>query len=196
MAPYGFAITKKVTWRGIAEEFSNVYHYDAPAGVLDSALESVADGIVTEEKKVHTSAVTFVRARVWGPTDQGPGPSETRVIKDLSGAGNMLAGGDYIYMEAAVVVQWYIGRSSLTGRKRFLRKFIHSMALPSSTTGRLGDVAIGSANKTVYTTYGNAVKTLTVGAVGFDLCTPDGDHLPLGTSPQILDYLHVRQFKQ
>lgn len=195
LAPYAVAITKSLSWHGRTEQFANVYHYDfGVGGPSEAESGALIDALVVEEKKVYTSGVTFVNGRVWGPTDQGPAQSETRFIKDLSGAGTMLANSP-IYRECAIVVQLYLGRATGTGRKRFLRKYIRSTALPASSSGQFGDTPIGTANKAVYVTYGNAIKTLNVGTGNVDICAPDGDHLPLGTSPTVLDYLTMHQFR-
>lgn len=196
MAPYGFSVTKKMTWRG-TEEFSNVYHYDCGAGVSDSTLEAFLDAIVAAEKTVHTSQVTFVSGRVWGPTGQGAQVSETRVVKDYTGTGTLIAAASAVmYREATVLVEWYIGRAPGTGRKRILKKFLHACGLPSSSSGIWGDVTIGQNNKDPFITWGNTIKTLNAGVSGADLCTEDGTHLPTGTNPTVNDYLRIRQFKQ
>jgi hypothetical protein len=198
MAPYAVSLTKKITWRGKDEQFSNVYHYDLSTVInTESGWDALINAIKNLEDDVHSSAVTYQQARVWGPTNQGPAASETRRILDLSGTGQMTVA-TRIYAEAAVVVQFYLGRNPATGRKRFLRKFFHSQGVPSSTSV---DVSTGvgpltSADKTLYVNTMNSLKTLTVGGFSHDICAPNGDHLPLNTSPQVLDHLHIRQFKQ
>jgi hypothetical protein len=184
------------TFRGLPEEFSNLFHYDAPTLPTDTELSDILDQLVTQLKTVHSPLVTFVRGRVWGPTDQGPAASETRVIKDYSGVGSMATAGGAIYKECTVLVEWYLGRAPITGRKRILKKFIHCESLPGSSAGARGEQAIGSGNKTPFITFGNAVKNLSSGGRAFPICAPNGDHLPLATDPTVNDYLRVRQFKQ
>lgn len=198
MAPYAVSITKRITWRGTTEQFSNVYHYDTSSPITtDSGWQSLVDQIVAIEKTIHYNVVTFVTSRVWGPTNAGPAASETRLIYDLSGTGS--GSGGRIYAESAVVCQFFLGRASGTGRKRFLRKYYHSQFLPTSAAGSdptLGIASIAAGDKTPFTTAMNNLKTITVGGSGNDLCTPSGGHLPVGSTPQILDHLHIRQFKQ
>ena len=125
MAPYAVSITKRITWRGSTEQFSNVYHYDTSSPITtDSGWQNLVDQIVALEKPVHYNVVTFVTSRVWGPTNAGPAASETRLIYDLTGTGT--GSGGRLYAEACVVAQFFLGRATGSGRKRFLRKYIHS----------------------------------------------------------------------
>lgn len=195
MAPYGFSVVKQIAWRGGTHQFSNVYHYDAPAGVNDNDLEQALDAIVVQDKKVHPSSVTYVNGRVWGPTNQGPAASITRVVKDLSGVGTMVAAGSGIYKECAFLVEWYMGRIGAGGRKVWLRKYYHSQNMPASNTGALGDVAITQANKDPLIAVANALKNLVQVDGTYALCSPGGTHLPLDTSPTVDDYLRTRQFR-
>lgn len=195
MAPYGFQIVKSVTWRGEEEEFGNVYHYDL-AGIL-SSYSSIVDAIVAIEKPAFGTNVTFKSARVWGPTDSGPEAAVTELVKDLSGLGTQ-AGTAVIPMEETLVVQWYLGRSPTTQRKRFLRKYLHicKASTTDQTTGGMGNTAISSNLTTLGTTYGDGVKNLTVGGQNIPICAWNGDHLPVGTTTQVLPYMHTRQFRR
>jgi hypothetical protein len=53
-----------------------------------------------------------------------------------------------------------------------------------------------TADLAPFVTYANAIKTLSVGAVQLDLCTPQGDHLPNATTANILNRMHIRQLHQ
>lgn len=194
MAPYAFAITKKVTWRGAVELFSNVYRYDGSPGGDD--VNDILDTLKAAEVLVHSPDVTFVQGRAWGPTNQGPAASETLLIKDFSGTGQLVPSGGKVYKELAVVVNFYLGRSPTTGRKRILRKYIHSCARPSSGATAGGDDLLTTADKQPFLDFANDVKNIQTGTEEWNLCAPDGDHLPLGTVPTILDRMHIRQFKQ
>lgn len=198
MAPYGIQISKQITFRGVSELFANIYHYDTGAIIdTDSGWDSLIDQIVAIEKTVYGSAVAYKEGRVFGPTNQGVAANQMRRVKDLTGNGTLVGGGN-LFAEAAVVCSFYIGRNPATGRKRFLRKFYRSQLLPSSSGGDVlgGRLPLTAADKLPYTTAMNNLKTITVGASANDLCTPQGDHLPLGSSPTILDFVHSRQLKQ
>jgi hypothetical protein len=122
-------------WRGQKQEFSNVYHLaTVPAQTfLD---EGVIDEVVRLEKTIHSTAVTFVRGRTWGPTESGdPLVSVTRTIKDVTGAG-AAADSTGMYMEAAILVTWPLGRYGSKNRPQYLRKWYHTRsALGHNTDG-------------------------------------------------------------
>lgn len=197
MAPFGVSITKKVTWRGHEEQFSNVYHYDTSTPInTDSGWDSLIDQIVAAEKALFSNVVTWVNARVWGPTNGTKAESVTQRVKDLTGVGSITVATAIPY-EFTLVGQFYMGRNAGTQRKTFLRKYYHACCLQASssnTPASLGNGALAAGDKTPVTTLMNAVKQITVGGFQNDLCKPSGQHIPAGTSPVILDHLHVRQF--
>lgn len=196
MGVYAVSVTKSITWRGREEFFSNVYHYDVGLNTLQGDLENLTDAVVAQDRRFHNGAAAYKQARCWGPTGQGQAASVTRVIKDLTGFGTLAGVGGDIYKEASVVVQWYLGRIGAGGRKVWLRKFFHSLRLPASGAGALGDVSIGASNKAPFITAGDDLKNLTVPFGSASLCTRTGVHMPIGTSTEVLDQLHIRQFKQ
>jgi hypothetical protein len=196
VATFAFSVTKSITWRGVDEFFSNVYHYDVGTNTLQGDLQNVLDAVVTNDKKAHAGSVAYRSARCWGPTGQGQAASVTRIIQDLSGFGTMAGVGGDIYKEATVVVQWYMGRIGAGGRKVWLRKFFHCMKLPANGSGSLGDASIGSSNKAPFVTAGNDMKNISVPFGSATLSRANGTGLPVGTNAEVLDHLHVRQFKQ
>lgn len=194
----GIHITKEVTWRGQPERFENVYHYDTPALDLDADWDALIDAIVAIEKPLHAAGVSWVQARVHGPTDTTKAEDVMRRVKDLSGSGTMAGSGGVTPYEMAFVCSFYVGRSP-RGYKVYLRKYFHSCRMPSTTQGSaatFGNGAMAAADKTPFTSGMNNLKTITVGFGSNDLVTPSGRHLPLGSSPIINDYLHVRQFRR
>lgn len=199
MAPFAVSITKRVLFRGSQEQFSNVYHYDLSTTInTDAGWDDLIAAIVAKERPFHSTQVTFVEGRVWGPTNQGQLQSITRRITDLTGTGQNSGGGE-IWPELCIVASFFVGRNPATQRKRFLRKYFHVQALMASTGGSgatLGRAPLAAADKTPIANAMNDLKTITIGTAPHDLCTPQGDHLPLGSSPKVLDHLHVRQFKQ
>lgn len=201
MAPFGYSIEKEVAWRNGTERFSNVYHYDSNTpSPTNGDLESILDALVTAEKAIHGAKVSFKVGRVWGPTDQGAAASVTRIVKDLSGAGTQVNDDD-MPAEITTVAQLYLGRSSTTQRKRFLRKYYHTCSRLNTagfTSGAAqGNVALPQAYRDKFVTHMNAIKTLNDQiAAAHNICAPNGDHLPLNTTPTVLPHMHIRQFKQ
>jgi hypothetical protein len=199
VAPFGIAVTKSVTWRGAMEEFANVWHYDYVGGALANH-EAVADRIVSKEKDIFGSNITFRSVRVWGPTNGNAAENITHLIKDISGVG-LVTGGGTIPFELAVVGSWYLGRNPATGRKRFLRKYLHVGRVSGISSGggpAMGNDALGAPVTDVFKAWFNSLKTLEGLALPSapDICAPNGDHLPVATDAAVLPHLHVRQFKQ
>lgn len=198
MAPFQVTITKRGAWRGSQEQYSNVYHYDTAAAITtDAGWDALIDAIVAKEKEMHGASVTYVQGRVNGPTNAGEAANVMRRIKDLSGTGTMTGSGVAVPAELAICVQLFLGRST-RGYKRFLRKYYHTRKLPTSgtTTDGFGETALSSGDQAYFESRVNDLKTITIGANANDLCAPNGDHLPLGTNAECLDYARTRQFRQ
>ncbi len=196
--PMQFTVTKSRLWRGTQEQFANVWHYNVSAGESNDTLTSLLDAIVAKEKEVFGTNVTFVQGRVNGPTNQGEALNVMRVIKDLSGAGSYNpATASTTPGESAGVCSFYVGRNPATGRKRFLRKYLHLGRIETSVADIVqGNTALDAAIKTRLKNWYESMKNMTVGASTFPICTPQGDQLPLLTPGVVLDYLHTRQLKQ
>jgi hypothetical protein len=191
------AIEKELTWHGQAERFSNVYHYETDYTVTNSNAGAAIDALVTFEKPVHTSSVTFKVGRLW-TTGGTPQQNETLLIKDLTGSGT-LGGAVDLFREACVVVQSYTGRNSTTGKRIFLRKFIHSCGLPTgaSSTMANGASALDATRKTPFLTYGDQIQEVVPGAGQLmTLEAPSGANLSPSAPVSVLDYVTTRQFRR
>lgn len=199
MPPYGVSITKSVLWRGQAEEFSNVYHYDTGEPISsEDFMNGLIDAVVAQEKQGHSDKVTFLRARLYGPTDQGPAANKMLMVKDLSGAGTQAVSAD-IPFEMAVVCQYYVGRGP-AGGKQFIRKYYHQCGLAGITANsppQLGNAALPVNAKSNAQAMLTNLKNITINGINVPICTPKGKHLPLlSGDAEVLDHLHTRQFRR
>ena len=124
MAQIGISIKKRVAFRDSVQHFSNTYHY---ASVDNEPNEAGARGLVDElvafEKSCHSTAVTFVEARVWS---SGGTIEQNRMIGTfaLSGQGSASTSAS-MDRERAFLVSWPAGRNS-RGKPVFLRKWFHA----------------------------------------------------------------------
>lgn len=122
MARIAIAVTKRVSFRGANQEFSNVYHYNDPlnTGPPYAALVSEVVGV---ERNLHSTDVTFVRAKAWtaGGT---PSQNQMQYEVDLTGTGNQVTS-TTMDRERAVLVRWPAGFDS-RGKPVYLRKWFHS----------------------------------------------------------------------
>lgn len=190
-------VTKTTKWRNKQEEFENVYHFDTPTINTESGYVDLVNQLVAAEKLIHTSAVTFKQARVHGPTNGTKEQDIMRAVVDLSGTGSA-SPTVQMAAELCYVASFYVGRSA-KGYKRFLRKFLHTGAVFGSGATdfmAFGRDPLGANQKTLVTNFMNDIKTIEVATFNNDLCTPQGTHLPLASSPIISDYVHTRQFKR
>lgn len=195
----GVAITKGCQWHGQLEEFSNVYNYDVPALTQLALNEAdlIIDRLVALEKAVHSSNVSFLEARVW-TRGQGAAQNETIRIRDLSGTGTMSAS-ESLYREACIVVRLNTGRNSTTGRRIFLRKYIHATNLPTAGSLNAAGVSVlTAAQKQPFQTYGEAIRKLEVAGLATDIIleAPGGQNLAENAVVSVLDYVHTRQFRR
>lgn len=169
----GFSVTKQVSFRGVQQEFTNVYHYQL-VGAATAPYESLLDEIRANETPFHSTDVTFVRGKCWtagGTTTQ----NQMQVQKDFTGTGNQ-ALATSMDRERAVLIRWPAGLSS-NGKPVFLRKWFHccgSFAGVNFTVNTLQQTgAISAAN---LTTINNAVSGLDgIGTLqDWTLCSPNG----------------------
>lgn len=157
MATYAFAITKTIMWRGVQTPFSNVYHYSNLSEAADFG--AILDQLRDIERPIHATTVTFIQGRAWGPTDQGQAASVTKTIKDYNLAGTHVASSS-MYREAALLLQWPLGRYGNRARPQFLRKWLHAGHAGSYSDNGSDAMTNPSA---AMTTYNNSITTPPVG---------------------------------
>lgn len=120
----GISITKSTSFRNGVQEFSNVYYFENAAGPPDQAqADTLIDQLAAAEKTVHSSAVTFVRGRLWLQTGD---KATTNMIsqKNLSGTGARATAGS-MDKERAFLLRIRAGNDS-RGQPVYLRKWFHA----------------------------------------------------------------------
>jgi hypothetical protein len=188
----GVSITKRTTWRGIEEEFSNVYHFSTDVGTTS---DQVVDGVLAAEREIFGNNVVFVNAKVWGPTDGTQLQSRMLLQRNFANSGN-LATGAITAKELAVVVEWDTGRINLRGGRIFLRKYLHVGRLASTDEeAAKGNTPIAASTLTAVAAYAADVQNA-VGVSAAPLCDEKGRVLPINTTAKILPHLHTRQFRR
>lgn len=130
----GVSITKQVSFRGVQQEFSNVYHYTFP-GAVTGPWEDIVDEIKAFEVPWHSTDVSFVRAAVWS-AGGSPGSNQMLFQKDLSGTGSSTNNAS-MDRERAVLIRWPAGFAS-NGKPVFLRKWYHSCGAFAGNTFSAG----------------------------------------------------------
>jgi hypothetical protein len=181
------AITKMVPWRSGMEETANVYTYDSVDTASSTAMNGLADAVVSAEKAIFGNGVNFTKAQLWSV---GVGINYMYLSKALTGAGTSGIN-DIMYAECAILVSWPLPRSTVLTRaaRRDLRKYLHTCRLHGYQTTGQESTARGKRAATTLNTYMDAVAEP---VSGIKLCAPNGD-LPTGQGG-IAGYLEHRQF--
>lgn len=196
MPIFAAASTKSSSWRGATEKWSNVYYYFCAANIDSTQATDLAQQIVAAEKLCHSSAVTFEDVRVWeaGGT---PAENETIVIHDSSGTGS-LAVSILTWKELCLVVRCDTNRNTSTGRRIYLRKYFHTCGIPTAGAGKeTGATALAAGDKTAVQTCLETLREVTVtGSVNLLLAAPGGQTVSDTRPVTVLDYPHIRQFRQ
>jgi hypothetical protein len=194
MAHIAISIVKSTAFRDSVQEFSNTYHYGAigPNPSESRALQLI-DELVTIEKTLHSTLVTFVRARLWSA---GGNVAENQMIaqKTLTGVGSMSTSTN-MDKERAFLVQWDAGLDT-RGRKVRLKKWFHSCGFIGAHTmdsGILSGVTgFSGTDRTAIADKVDAVTRLGIGVEEYGLIAPSGRERD-GGDPVAHKYLEHHQ---
>jgi hypothetical protein len=199
MALIAVAITKQTLYHDQLEEFDNVYFYDSPipqAG--DENFRRLCEAIVALEQPVHSPEVEFTTGRVWS---SGGTILEniTLGLFDLDGVGTMSQAGVAVHSEASVLVSWECDRTSVLGRKVYMRKQIRPQRLPSGSTEGMarGKNAMSAAVMAPFKTYADGVDEITIlGGPTFNLVTAGGRVQRATDNGVVNANLRTREFRR
>lgn len=177
MGIVGVSIVKSVSFRGVAQEFSNTYYYETPLSVSSAAASALIDAVVAIERPMHSGNVLFVRGLCWSA---GGTKAENQMLskKTLSFPGQGGGGASYLDKERAFLVRLRAGNDS-RGNPVYLRKWWH-LDLKIVSTTDVTDAAIQNtgqlpaAVRTYLEGRADALKNVTAGAQGFELVSEKG----------------------
>lgn len=191
MAQYGISITKTVSFRGVQQPFSNVYHYTGLT--LDpTSAASFAAAIKAKEVPLHSTDVTFVSYRVW-TSGGAPGSNQTVALGTLSGTGSGLAS-TLQDRERAFLIRYRAGNDS-RGHPVYLRKWFHSCGqcagVQASTAALQNTAQIPSADRTTIQNATDDFLTITDGGNTGNLVAESGR--AAGTPVECHPYLEHHQ---
>lgn len=123
MASVGIAITKSTSFRNSTQEFSNIYFYVGGTTPDSSGAGAMIDELTAAEKTFHSTAVTFVRGKLWTNTGN-KATNEMINQKNLSGTGAR-AISSFLDKERAFLFKLRAGVDS-RGNPVYLRKWFHA----------------------------------------------------------------------
>ncbi len=169
----GISIVKTVLFRGVQQEFSNVYHYEL-LGAQTGPWEALLDEMKASEINFHSSDVTFKRGAVWSA---GGTPAQNAMLfqKTFTGLGGQTTNASHD-RERAVLVRWPAGIDS-RGKPVYLRKWYHSCGACANVSFSAGMMQNTAALSTAErTTIANAAAAFDeVGATeAWQLCSASG----------------------
>lgn len=171
----GVAIVKNTLFRGVQQEFSNVYYYELPTAVTAPA-ESIIDEITAKEKTLHSTVVNFVRGLAWSAGGT-PGQNQMLHQKALSGTGTQTATSE-MDRERAVLIRWPAGFDS-RGKPVYLRKWYHSCGAcagqalnASSVLANTSDIS--TATRNAIATSVNDLRQVNDAVDLWDICAKGG----------------------
>lgn len=196
MARVGVSITKSTAFRNSTQEFSNVYYYTDSGGTPSvSDADALIDALVTFEKPIHGTNVTFVRGRCW---TQGGSPGTNNMIsqKTLSGTGARSSVTSFD-KERAFLFRLRAGNDS-RGNPVYLRKWFH--ACGSLYAGQTVQSAWLDQTSAFGTTEENAmnliidpVKNISAAGRTWSLCSKSGRNFDSGQGFKSHKYLEHHQ---
>lgn len=175
MPIFGVSITKRVSFRGQTQEFSNVYHYRSPDDWTTTQATAVIAAVKGNEVALHSSDVTFVRGACWSSTGSVI-TSRMLAQSTLTGTGSQATNSN-MDRERAVLVQWPAG-VNIRGRPVYLRKWYHSCGNIASyifTAANLQNTgAIADPDRAIIATAVNANTSIAASGTTGTLCAKSG----------------------
>jgi hypothetical protein len=176
MARIGISITKSVPFREGVQEFSNVYYYENAGALPDqAAAEALIQELTTLEKNRHSSAVTFVRGRLWSQV--GSAAQNNMIAQQALAGVGALAPSSEMDRERAYLIRWRAGNDS-RGNPVYLRKYYHACGPFGGVTPLSAHfaqtLAFTQAQRDTMLVSANAVLSLTSGGGGWSLVSKNG----------------------
>jgi len=196
VATLAVSITKRVTWRGEPQEFSNVYHYNrATMPTEGSEAQAIINRLMTVERNVHSTDVTFVRGRLWGPTGIGVAASKMIEVVNFASTAGLVTADPTFYREWSFLLTFPLGRYGTKNRPQFLRKWMHTcVPLGISGNDRSGSTTLSVTPTGMITFMGDIRSLVLTGQpeTPLNLCNETGRVTIGGGS--VYPFLEHRQF--
>lgn len=124
-------ITKQFTYRGVARQFSNRYHFNGGLPADNAHWTTFSDAIVTAEKACYNSTVTIVKATGYAAGSEVPIFSKTYSTAGTSTwTGNAQATGD-----SCILVRYATAVRTSKNHPIYLYNYYHGAYANATTTG-------------------------------------------------------------
>lgn len=178
MPRVGVSITKSVTFRGVAQEFSNTYYFESGVGSFGSVEgDALIQAVVVLERPMHANTINFVRGRAW-TTGGTPGSNQMVSVVPLTGQGTGGSESQAMDRERAFLVRARAGNDS-KGRPVYLRKWWHLCLASVNAVGIDNTMlqntgTLTTAQRSQLETWFNGFKTITSPGGPYVLCAESG----------------------
>lgn len=183
-------IIKSFTYRGLAEEFSNTYHFSGTTPVDYAAWKALADAIITAERPTVESNVTFVQAYGYAAgTNHSVAQIDYRVAPNTVLAGTLTSDGMQMMPgDVAATVRWQTPDYTEYGKRIYLRKYFHGVKALNTTQ-------IDKLNLNQSTALATFAAKLIDGTLpgSFKYCGPQG---AVASNPAVNQWLTTRTLKR
>jgi hypothetical protein len=179
-----------MSYRGVAEQWSNTYHFTGTAPGSAAAWDALIDAIVAVEKLMHTAAITVVYASCY--TADGT-PADH--VRDFNNSPDTPVAGTYSPTTAsgvgqcagdqAVWIRWKTDHRDSRGHQVYIRNYYHGkwVTLPDTVL---------AAQKTLMATFGAAMVTGFIGGT-YKIADLQGDAC---TTPTVPTFVTTRTLKR
>lgn len=189
MAVIQAIIVKNFPYRGLTEEYANVYHLSGTEPADSSAWDTLLTAIRDAEKPILSPEVTFTDGYGYneGSWETKPTTADAHTVWTTSNVGTLsLTGQNRVPGDGAYWVRWSTGDVTDPGGKPiYLRKYFH----PAYWSSAAGPDNVVTATKTALVTYANKFTDGTSLGGSLKICRPNGH---VGVTALAGDYITTR----
>lgn len=159
-------ILKTFGYRGVPEEWGNVYHFSGTTPGTSAEWKTLADAIWAEERKFLPADVKINRALGYAAGNEISVFQVNYFDPPNTITGGLLSTGTQPPGDAAVWIRWATGERNIKGRPIYLRKYFHGVNITPP------DTVLPTA-RTAMLAYGAKMTDGTLPG-GFRVCGPQG----------------------
>lgn len=186
-------LVKRMTYRGLPEEWSNVYYLTGPPPTSSAGWTTLTDALIAQERTCYGPDIAIIRA--YGHNSDDPKAANV-YQRDLSPAPVVGTGafnlGQGMPGDAACWVRWKTSRLSEKGRAIYLRKYFHG-AVATTVNGQTRGDTLLPAQRTALVAFGAKMRDGSF-AEGRNVTAPG--HVDTLTAHDASTYVGYRQLRK
>ena len=177
-------VTKQFTYRGVARQWSNRYHFNGGTPADNAHWTTFSDAVVTAEKAIYGNVVTIVKTTGYAAGSEVPVFTKTySTVGTLTPGSNAYAPGD-----AAILLRYATAVRTAKNHPVYLFNYFHG----AITDGALTPDTPYSTQKTAVNTYATSwMSGFSDGTTTYNRAGPNG---ATATGALVESYLTHRDF--